>query len=83
MGASSAKEATMGFIRSIAKKFQNGRDNLTWRQAFSILITGFFLLLFALFFDWLIINWISGCCEGGVCIPEWLYPQCQNQGGQP
>lgn len=73
----------MGIIKLVANKFQYWRKSLTWRQAFSYIITAFFLLLFALFFDWLIINWISGCCEGGVCIPEWLYPQCRNQGGQP
>ena len=67
----------MGIIKRVADKFQKWRQSLTWRQAFSAIITGFFLLLFALFFDWLIINWISGCCEGGECIPEWLYPQCR------
>lgn len=55
--------------------------NLTWRQAFKGIIGLFLLALFALFFDWLIINWLSGCCEGGVCIPEWVYPQCQSHGG--
>jgi hypothetical protein len=24
---------------------------------------------------------MSGCCEGGECIPEWVYPQCRNHGG--
>lgn len=62
--------------QSIAKKLQNWFANLTWRTAFHAIIGAFFFCLFALFFDWLIINWISGCCEGGVCIPEWLYPQC-------
>lgn len=42
------------------------------------LAIGLCLLAFSLFIDWLIINLISGCCEGGVCIPEWLYPQCIN-----
>lgn len=54
---------------------------LTWKQAFNGIITLFFLALFALFFDWLIINWLSGCCEGGICIPEWVYPQCKPHGG--
>lgn len=71
----------MGIIEIVKRKFQNWRGNLTWQQAFSYIITSFFLLIFALFFDWLIINWISGCCEGGVCIPEWFYPQCRAAGG--
>ena len=54
---------------------------LTWKQAFNGIIALFFLALFALFFDWLIINWLSGCCEGGICIPEWVYPQCKPHGG--
>lgn len=70
----------MGIIELVRIKFQNWRDRLTWRQAFHYIITGFLLMLFALFFDWMIINWISGCCEGGVCIPEWLYPQCRADG---
>lgn len=71
----------MGIMELVKIKFQNWREQLTWQQAFRYIITTFFLLLFALFFDWLIINWISGCCEGGVCIPEWLYPQCRADGG--
>lgn len=71
----------MGIIKSIIHILQKWRAQFTWRHAFSFIITGFLLLLFALFFDWLILNWLSGCCEGGVCIPEWLYPQCQNHGG--
>lgn len=67
----------MGIIQSVENKFHNWLRNLTWRQAFAFIITGFFLALFALFFDWLILNWISCCCEGGICIPEWLYPQCR------
>jgi hypothetical protein len=36
------------------------------------------LLLFAVFMDWLILNWLSRCCEdGGVCIPD-FYPSCRN-----
>ena len=67
----------MGIIKLVEDKFHSWLHNLTWRQAFTFIITGFFLALFALFFDWLILNWISGCCEGGICIPEWLYPQCR------
>jgi len=65
----------------VRDKLQLWLAGLTWQQAFHIIITSFFLMLFALFFDWLIINWISGCCEGGVCIPEWLYPNCKVDGG--
>ena len=71
----------MDILELVKRKFQNWCNDLNWRKAFSYIITSFFLLLFALFFDWLIINWISGCCEGGVCIPEWLYPQCRADGG--
>jgi len=65
----------------IRDKLQQWLARLTWQQAFHIIIASFFMLLFAAFFDWLIINWISGCCEGGVCIPEWLYPSCKADGG--
>jgi len=62
---------------AIKEKLQKWLARLTWLQAFHFIIASFFMLLFAAFLDWLIINWISGCCEGGVCIPEWLYPQLQ------
>ena len=56
------------------QKYERGVNSINARRLFE----------FALFFDWLIINWISGCCEGGICIPEWLYPQCiNNQQGDP
>ncbi len=55
--------------------------NLTWRRCLHVILTIFVMALFACFFDWLIINWLSGCCEGGVCIPEWVYPQCIVHGG--
>ena len=71
----------MEIIKIVKEKFHNWQAHLTWRQAFNYIITAFLLVLFALFFDWLILNWISGCCEGGVCIPEWLYPQCRSTGG--
>ena len=61
----------------IIKKLQN----LTWRQAFNAIIAIFLCALFACFFDWLVINWMSGCCEGGICIPEWVYPQCKSTEG--
>lgn len=64
----------MGIIR----KLQKWCAELTWQRAFSCIIAGFLLCLFALFFDWLILNWISGCCEGGICIPD-IYPQCRNE----
>ncbi len=35
-------------------------------------VKAFICALFACFFDWLLINWLSGCCEGGVCIPKWV-----------
>jgi hypothetical protein len=67
----------MGIVKSIAKKFHSFLSNLTWQQAFSYIITGFLLSLFALFFDWLLLNWMLGCCNGGVCWPD-IYPQCRN-----
>ena len=66
---------------SVVQKLQKWLRELTWREALNLILVGFFLALFACFFDWLIINWLSGCCEGGICIPEWLYPQCQAHGG--
>lgn len=65
----------------IYRKLREWLANLTWQQAFHGIIAFFLLALFALFFDWLILNWLSGCCEGGICIPEWVYPQCQPHGG--
>lgn len=65
----------------IKDKLQEWLTRLTWQQALQFILTSTVLLLFALFFDWLILNWISGCCEGGVCIPEWLYPSCKVDGG--
>jgi len=38
-------------------------------------------LLFAAFHTWLVLNWLLGCCDGGVCLPDW-YSSCrpyQNQ----
>lgn len=55
--------------------------NLTWQRSLHVILTIFAMALFACFFDWLLINWLSGCCEGGVCIPEWVYPQCIVHGG--
>jgi hypothetical protein len=65
----------------IYRNLQKWLANLTWRQAFAGIMSLFLLALFACFFDWLILNWLSGCCEGGICIPEWLYPQCKPHGG--
>lgn len=65
----------------IYRNLRKWLTQLTWQQAFHGIITIFMLALFACFFDWLIINWLSGCCEGGICIPEWLYPQCKPHGG--
>lgn len=48
------------------------------RKLLRWLAIGLCMLAFGLFIDWLIINLLSGCCEGGVCIPEWIYPQCIN-----
>ena len=55
--------------------------NLTWRHSLRVILIIILMALFACFFDWLLINWLSGCCEGGVCIPEWVYPQCIVHGG--
>lgn len=67
----------------VFRKIKTWADNLTWQQCLTMIVTTFFMALFACFFDWLILNWISGCCDGGVCIPEWLYPQCKVPGVQP
>ncbi len=42
------------------------------------LVLGTCMLVFSLFIDWLILNAYTGCCEGGYCVPQWLYPQCIN-----
>lgn len=63
---------------SIDRFLQKWRAKLTWRNAARALSIAFLLLLFGLFFDWLIINWMLGCCEGGVCWPD-IYPQCRNE----
>jgi hypothetical protein len=33
-------------------------------------------LLFAAFHIWLVLNWLLGCCDGGVCFPDW-YSACK------
>lgn len=68
----------MGIRRFISQILHKWRTAFTWRHAFSFIITATLLCLFALFFDWLIINWRLGCCEGGVCWPD-IYPQCRNE----
>ena len=65
----------------VLKRIKNWFDNLTWRQCLMAIVVTFMLALFACFFDWMVLNWLSGCCEGGVCIPEWVYPQCNVPGG--
>lgn len=62
----------------IDKFLQKWREKLTWRNAIKAVFIVILLLLFGLFFDWLIINWMLGCCEGGVCWPD-IYPQCRNE----
>ncbi len=62
----------------IDKFLQKWRRKLTWRDLARGFLTAIFLLLLGLFFDWLIINWMLGCCEGGVCWPD-IYPQCRNE----
>lgn len=61
----------------IDKFLQKWRAKLTWRNLAKGVLAAIFLLLLGLFFDWLIINWMLGCCEGGVCWPD-IYPQCRN-----
>ena len=34
-------------------------------------------VLLALLVDWVLFNWLLGCCQGGVCWPD-IYPQCRN-----
>lgn len=65
----------------VIKRLKKRLDNLTWQQCLGAIITTFILAMFAVFFDWLILNWISGCCDGGQCIPDWMYPQCKVRGG--
>ena len=66
------------YIERGLQKFQKA---MTWKCALRFILALFFLALFACFFDWLIINWLSRCCDGGVCIPEWFFPQCHADGG--
>ena len=73
----------MGIIRLVSEFLHKWWTEFTWRRAVSHLVTGLCLLLFALFFDWLIINWLTRCCDGGICIPEWIYPNCKPDAGQP
>ena len=63
---------------SIDRFLHKWRAKLTWRTIAKALSIAFLLFLFGLFFDWLIINWMLGCCEGGVCWPD-IYPQCRNE----
>ena len=42
------------------------------------LVMALVMLAFSMFIDWLVINLLLGCCEGGVCWPD-IYPQCRNQ----
>ncbi len=28
-------------------------------------------LAVAAFHTWLVLNWLLGCCDGGICIPDW------------
>jgi len=63
---------------SIDRFLYKWRAKLTWRNAARALAITILMLLLGLFFDWLIINWMLGCCEGGVCWPD-IYPQCRNE----
>jgi hypothetical protein len=36
----------------------------------------FGLLFFAAFHIWLVLNWLLGCCDGGICVPDW-YSACK------
>ncbi len=47
------------------------------RKLLRWLCVGLVMLACGLFIDWLVINLILGCCEGGVCWPD-VYPQCRN-----
>ena len=58
------------------KKFHI-RGKITLRRVLGWIATFITILFFALFMDWLLLNWFSRCCDGGVCIPD-LYPQCRN-----
>lgn len=60
----------------IISNLQKYLARLTWRQALQVILTLFLLMAFATFFDWLVLNWLGGCCNGGECIPEWVYAQC-------
>jgi len=54
------------------------RQKLSKRNILEALLALLFMTIFALLFDWLILNLITRCCEGGICIPD-IYPQCRNQ----
>lgn len=60
------------------KKLSEKYGKLTARRIVRTLFLALLCLLFGLFLDWLIINLILGCCEGGVCWPD-VYPQCRNE----
>lgn len=59
------------------KKFHI-QGKITFKRILGWLATFITVLLFAVFMDWLVLNWLSHCCEdGGVCIPD-FYPSCRN-----
>jgi transcriptional regulator with XRE-family HTH domain len=58
------------------KKFQN-IGKITFREVLKWIGIVILMVFFALFMDWVILNWLSRCCDGGVCLPD-LYPQCRN-----
>lgn len=59
------------------EKFQN-KGRITVRKVLKWLGAIILMMIAAVFMDWLLLNWFSGCCEGGICIPD-FYPQCRNE----
>ena len=57
-------------------KFRN-IGKITLKRLFCWAATFIILLLFALFMNWLLLNSMLRCCDGGVCFPD-LYPACRN-----
>ena len=62
------------FMRNIFHK----NDESLPQKLLRWLVMALVMLAFSMFIDWLVINLLLGCCEGGVCWPD-IYPQCRNQ----
>lgn len=50
------------------------RSRFSYFAVFALYLFG--SLLFAAFHIWLVLNWLLGCCDGGMCFPDW-YSACK------